>query len=122
MGMFDYVSIEPSMLPCSADELADLEFEGFGFQTKSFQRPTLSTYDITPPIEPGGCQLFMTSSDWHGRTVEERVECEPVKFTGVVSFYADGASGKWYEFDAFFTDGVLDKIERNKPREELYSR
>lgn len=119
--MFNYVNIDLSMLPCTKEERDDIELAGdYSFQTKSFQWPTLSTYDISQPIKPGDCQLFRTSNDWR-EPVEERVECEPMKFTGLVTFYGDGASGHWYEFDALFADGVLLKIERNKEREELFS-
>lgn len=119
--MFDYVNCDLSLLPVSDEERDDMAFEGADFQSKTFEWPEMSTYDISPPIDANGCQLFRTPKDW-GTLTEDRVECQAMSFTGTLNFYGDGRSGHWYEFNASFIEGRLIEITRDLESEKENSR
>lgn len=121
MGMFDYVRIDLTLLPITPEERADIEAEGGEFQTKSFYPANMWIVEITPQFKPGEPQLFRTSTYMTEERGAEPKELEVMYYTGVVNFYADGASGHWYEFNAEFKDGVLIGIERNTKAEAFFS-
>jgi hypothetical protein len=93
MGMFDYVKCEVP-LPDG--------YYGEWFQTKDFDDPYLGTYVIRKD----------------GRLVHLKSELEiDMNFHGILNFY-DIHSGVWYEYNAKFTDGNLDQIEKLVEAEE----
>jgi hypothetical protein len=130
MGMFDRVIINIEKLPLSHSEKQlmydasknDIEFD---FQTKDFENVLTEIY-ITDdgllqindwelesvPLEERPHSGATGLMQWAGsiRRVNERLVTQE-NYTGVVNFYAY-FNEKWFEFNATFIYGKLDKIER----------
>lgn len=121
--MFDYLFINTNKLPVSEEEKETIGDKP-GWQTKDFDCELTEIYitdegelkinrfemQIVPKEErpyPNGKGLeeFVGSM----RRTNQRLETIP--FHGCVNFYSD-IKGQWYEFNAKFTDGKLQEIER----------
>lgn len=122
MGMFDYLIIDTDRLPLSDSDKKKIG-KNPGWQTKDLDC-TLSTAEITSdgriairrfeheivpeadrpyPNDPGILGMIGMLREVNTRT--EYVS-EPI-----VTFYTD-IQGEWFEFNAYFDDGILTKIER----------
>ena len=109
MGMFDYIRVDPAMLP---EKLP----EGLlgGWQTKDTPEQYLATYEIT---KAGELHLLR----WTGKeyAFEEALD----DFHGDLTFYtSDDRTGEWFEFVARFTEGKLARIWRVRDDEEADAR
>lgn len=124
MGMFDNVVCDYPLPDERAKEVRE-------WQTKSFEWPFLDTYRITP-------EGRLLHQEWHMEEDPTRppLGLDPfvpamtrvndgwtdVEYHGVLNFYGnvgdnyDGAN--WYEYNATFTHGHLEKIERMKSYHE----
>lgn len=125
MGMFDYLFIDTKMLPVSDEEKIIIVDEP-GWQTKDFENVMTEIYitndgelkinrweyEVVPkeerphPDDDGIAGLVGSL-----RRSNERLETIP--HHGYVRFYTS-ISGKWYEFNAKFTDGKLVEIKEEK--------
>lgn len=103
MGMFDYIRIASCQLPITEAEQIDIELEDSDFQTKDLAC-TLNCYEITPYGELILIQRMV--EDWQYKEVYEQVS-----YHGCLNFYTD-VFGKWFEFQAKFTDGKMVEIKR----------
>lgn len=116
MGMFDNV-IPEFPLP---DEGAKRVNE---WQTKDFDAPFMDKYRITPEgrlleelydiedqsdptAEPG------TLASLRGMMTRVNVRERDMDYHGVLNFYGTTADGEWFEYNATFTHGALEKVER----------
>lgn len=121
MGMFDNVLCEYPL----PDEAAKLVSE---WQTKTFDAPGLELYRITPEgrlmeevyhtedrsdknAAPG------TLASIRGIWTKVHEGWRDLNFHGVLNFYGHTGDwqkghGDWIEYDAYFTDGHLTRIER----------
>lgn len=126
MGMFDYVTPE-CPLP---DEGAELIRE---WQTKDFDAPFMNKYRITPEgrlleevydiedrsdptAEPG------TFASLCGMMTRVHVRWQDMNYHGVLNFYGSASEnwkGEWFEYDATFTHGKLETIERLNSRSSV---
>lgn len=124
MGMFDNLIINTDKLPVSDDE-KKLIGKNPGWQTKSLICELTEIYitddgelkinkfdqEVVPEEErpyPNDKLLKLIGSL---RRANERLETIP--YHGFINFYSE-IKGKWYEFDAKFTDGKLVSIEGGK--------
>lgn len=130
MGMFDRVIINIDKLPLSHKEKDfmykasknDIEFD---FQTKDFENVMTEIYITddgllqindweleTVPLEERPHSGATGLMQWAGsiRRVNERWVTQE-DYTGVVNFYSY-TDKKWFEFDATFIHGKLEKIDR----------
>lgn len=130
MGMFDRVIINIDKLPLSHSEKQflydasknDIEFD---FQTKDFENVLTEIY-ITDdgllkindweyesvPLEERPHSGATGIMQWAGsiKRVNQRLVTQE-DYTGVVNFYSY-TDNKWFEFDATFIHGKLEKIDR----------
>lgn len=108
MGMFDYVNIDPDLLPITDEQKRGCERNSY-FQSKDWECK-LSTLTITESRE-----LEYEDFDYAWNKKEERLIRENVKTVKlnlpILNFYAS-IGKEWFEFLAYFTDGKLDRIER----------
>ena len=126
MSLFDYVKSEYKLpIPQEVlDDLCDTDWEEIEFQTKSFDLPTLDSYEIS---EEGS--IYMETYDRTGEGLLDRTKTgiEKIDYTGELIFYVDLMSKEWdywIEFKALFFKGELKEIELNElekqdPKERL---
>lgn len=90
MGMFDDIAC---FMPLPGAPIPQYPY----FQTKDFD-----------------CVLDKYSIEIHGRLLKNG---SPFDYTGIINFYTfegggkPGTMGRWFEYEAQFTDGWLDKLE-----------
>lgn len=124
MGMFDYV-VPECELP---DEAGRLVRE---WQTKDFDAPFMDTYRITAEgrlmeevyhIEDRSDKNAPEGSVMRLLGIMTKVHegWRDANFHGVLNFYGSTShdwKGEWIEYNATFTHGALEKIERVPPEE-----
>ena len=120
MGMYDYLKIKTDKLPLTDEEKSELG-DNPDWQTKDFEC-ILSTAEIT---DDGKLRFLWFRYEWDenaesalskytnrkGALVTRDEEWIDIQKHGYVNFYTS-VEGKWYEFNAKFTDGKLTGIER----------
>ncbi len=130
MGMFDYIRINPRLLPVSPEERKKLRPSCLRqFQTKSFEK-LLTVVHITNDgklrwlkveYEP----ILRNVKQDDGTMASELYDCIPgnphwieeTDYTGIINFY-DDVENVWYEFNAVFEHGKLQNIIQISPEAE----
>lgn len=111
MGMYDEITVPIIRLPLDSSEL-NLFKEGHRFQTKSLEC-FLDEYTIT-------ADGFLIINRCRPASEPEQIEVL-ANFTDSFNFYSD-IKGKWFEFTAYFENGKLKKIDRDRDAEKFYDR
>jgi hypothetical protein len=101
MGMFDTIIIDLKKLPATAEEIELMERD---FQTKDLNC-RLDIYEIKDD------QLIMVKH-MDEELIENRECHKKINFDGGLNFYSMDSEDNWYEFNAIFKKGKLQKINR----------
>lgn len=112
MGMYDYVNIARELLPVTDEEYEDMESD---MQSKSFSDGLKQVY-----ILPSHIEIDEFDMDWNTNDTEHPwgVSWKPINerretityYDSPFNFYTDGKSGKWYEFQGQYMNGILEII------------
>mgnify|MGYP003642164128 CR=1 FL=1 len=130
MGMYDELKcLYPLPLTKELKELS-IEWKEINWQTKSFDSD-LGQYTIS---KSGKLTIDKIKGDWLELPKEQQYKWSshefvetsrhktPVKYHGIVNFYSfevlDNNDGWWFEFEAYFSYGKLDKIKLRETRKE----
>ena len=111
MGLFSCVKVHPANLPgfcCNYEN----------WQTKDVIEPCLDTLELTK--DGNLLHIVRSGAEWvrdkdrllggyYKWTSEEKV---PLTYTGIMNMYTFSPNGRWVEFDVYFIDGKVSKIQR----------
>jgi hypothetical protein len=108
MGMFDWIECEWRIDSSDTSSIPRL-----GYQTKSFENPSLRQYRI----DKDG--FLYRREDWSMKEWEEGGDPKdplatwvPVTYSGTVELYDWDDEGEWYEYHTTFLNGKLKRMER----------